>query len=301
MATKRISTFLALCFSIALALAFTAPQLHAQKPAPVFTTIDVPGAGETDANDINTSGTIVGFSLDSTLTIGTGYSLTNSVFTSIKVPKATDTRAYGINDAGDIVGWYIDTSGITHGFHRTPAGKFSKLDPPGATTTNAWSINSAGTIVGAYVGSDGLFHGFSLSGTTYTTFNAPNGSLLTEFTGVDNPGVNMVGIYDDSAGQEHGFQLKSGTTFTTIDPPGSNTTASDRINDKGSVVGLFCAGTCVQNVGPFSGYLLKSAKYHKILFPSSTETRCRGINNAGTIVGRYTDSAGVIHGMMVVP
>jgi hypothetical protein len=298
MATKKLSTLLVLCFTLAITLALTAPQLHAQKLAPVFTTIDVAGAGETDANDINTAGTIVGFSLDPTLSIGTGFIDTNGTFTSVKVPKASDTRVYGINDAGDIVGWYIDTAGITHGFHRTAAGKLSKIDPPGSTTTNAWSINSAGTIVGTYVGSDGIFHGFTLIGTTYTSFDAPNGAILTEFTGINNAGTSMVGIYDDSAGEEHGFQL-TGSTFTTIDPPGSNTTATDRINDKGAVVGLFCAGTaCVQNAGPFSGYL-KNPKYHKINFPSATETRCRGLNNAGNIVGRYTDSSGVIHGMMV--
>jgi hypothetical protein len=33
-----------------------------------------------------------------------------------------------------------------------------------------------------------------------------------------------------------------------------------------------------------------------VSFPGSTETRVRGLNNFGEIVGRYTDSAGVVHG-----
>ena len=62
MATKTISFSLALCFSLAISLALTARGLHAQKPpAPVFITIDVPGAAETDANAINANGFIVGF------------------------------------------------------------------------------------------------------------------------------------------------------------------------------------------------------------------------------------------------
>ncbi len=67
------------------------------------------------------------------------------------------------------------------------------------------------------------------------------------------------------------------------------------------MVGLFCAGSCVQNVGPFSGYQKKGTTYGKVNFPGATETRCRGLNNAGAIVGRYTDTAGVVHGMMVTP
>jgi len=302
MPNKRIPLFLALCVSLVMLFAFTPVQLHAQAPALTFATIDVSGAGETDANDINTGGTVVGFSLDPTLTIGTGFSLSNGTFTTIKVPGATDTRAYGINDAGDIVGWYIDTVGVTHGFKKTAStGKFSKIDPPFTTLTNAWSINSAGTIVGTYIGSDGTYHGFTLSGTTYTTFTAPNGALITQLTGVNNSGSIMVGIYFDSAGEQHGFELKNGTSFLSFDAPTSNTTDADRINDSGAIVGLFCPiATCIQNFGPFIGYL-KNPKYHKVLAPGSTETRLRGINNAGVMVGRYTDSAGVVHGVMVTP
>ena len=305
MATRKVSTLLVLCFSLAVTIALTAPQLHAQKPpAPVFTTIDVPGAAETDANDINTNGVIVGYDCVGAVCanppVAQAWVQINGVFKFLKPPGSTSALAYGINDSNTVVGWYFDSAGVPHGFSFSK-GKYTKIDPPGSTYTNAWSINSAGTIVGTYIGSDGLFHGFTLSGTTYTTFNAPNGATTTEFTGVDNPGKNMVGIYIDTNGQQHGFQLANGTTFTTIDPPGSNTTAADRINDSGTVVGLFCSGTCAQNVGPFSGYQKKGTTFSKVNFPSATETRCRGINNAGVIVGRYTDSAAAIHGMMVTP
>ena len=55
MSPKRFSLFLAACFTLAASLAITVPQLHAQGNAPVFTTIDVPGAGETDANECRRS------------------------------------------------------------------------------------------------------------------------------------------------------------------------------------------------------------------------------------------------------
>ena len=83
-------------------------------------------------------------------------------------------------------------------------------------------------------------------------------------------------------------------TLTQIDVPGSAITAADRINNQDAIVGLFGSSSS----GPFSGYLLAAGKYTTIMFPGSTETRTRGLNS-NTAVGRYTDSAGVIHGYKV--
>src|SRR5215467_646140 len=68
-----------------------------------FTTIDVPGAINTQAFGINDSGQIVGF-FDDALG-GHGFVLdTGGNFTTIDVPGASSTRAFGINDSGQIVG-----------------------------------------------------------------------------------------------------------------------------------------------------------------------------------------------------
>ena len=74
-------------------------------------------------------------------------------------------------------------------------------------------------------------------------------------------------------------------------------TATDRVNDTGEIVGLF--GTNV--AGPFKGYRRIGATYTTIVFPGSTETRCRGLNNAGMITGRYTGTDGNLHGFTLVP
>ena len=82
---------------------------------------------------------------------------------------------------------------------------------------------------------------------------------------------------------------------------GSSSAADDfpivTINDSGEIVGLF--GTDV--AGPFQGYTRVGKTYTTVMFPGSTETRVRGLNNAGVIVGRYTDSGGVVHGYMGTP
>ena len=120
---------------------------------------------------------------------------------------------------------------------------------------------------------------------------------MTEFTGVNKAG-SKVGIYIDTTGTQFGFTLQ-GTTFTKVAFPGSGVvvTATDRINDTNEIVGLYGTNTA----GPFLGYKRQAGKYTTISYPNSTETRCRGLDNAGDIVGRYTDAAGVVHGMLVTP
>ena len=77
-----------------------------------------------DARDINRSGEIVGFFVDSANKVH-GFQLSKGEFTAIDFP-GTDvvlTQARGINAHGDIVGFYIskDASGVshTHGFVAT--------------------------------------------------------------------------------------------------------------------------------------------------------------------------------------
>ena len=66
-----------------------------------FTSIDVPGATDTQANGINTGGQIVGTYFDPATH---GFLDSGGSFTPIEIPGATGTRAFGINTGGQIVG-----------------------------------------------------------------------------------------------------------------------------------------------------------------------------------------------------
>ena len=291
--------FTVVCFAFLFLVALATTKVQAQR-APVFTTVDVPGAMETDVNDVNTAGVMVGYECSDALCDSGGtakaWAMINGTVKFIRINGALQSRAYGINDSNQVVGWYIDAAGITHGF-LFKSGTITTLDPPGSTLTNAWSINNGGGIVGTYVDSTGVFRGFTLRNGTYKTFNAPKGALLTEITGINNTN-QMVGIYFDANSVQHGFMLV-GQTFTDITFPGQGVvvTAADRINDSGAIVGLWGTNTA----GPFKGYLKVGTQFTSVVFPGSTETRCRGINNAGLITGRYTDTSGFIHGMTVAP
>jgi hypothetical protein len=285
-ALKLLSAFSLL----ALTLTVSVPKVHAQ-----LVNLDYPNAFETDANDVNNNGVIVGFYVD-TSGVDHGFTRINGNLSSVDVPGSIGTLLYGVS-LSHAVGWYTDSSGVTHGFSVTPAGKVTTIDPPGTTMTDAWSINSSGTVVGAYTDSSGVYHGFILSNGKYTSFDAPGGSILTEITGINDEGA-ITGIFDDSTGVEHGFVQYKGK-FNQIDYPinGVAATATDRINASGEIVGLYGTSTS----GPFSGYQAKNGVFTTITFPGSFETRTRGLNDKGVVVGRYTDQSGVIHGYYGVP
>jgi hypothetical protein len=291
MPKKRIGAILASFLAITVSLTVGALPAGA-----VLHSFDAPNAFETDGNDINTANTVVGFFIDNS-GLTHGYALTNGKFSVINVAGATATLLYGVNNKGQAAGWYTDSSDITHGLVIDANHHVITIDPPGSATTNAWDINDAGEVVGAYIDSGGVYHGFTLVNGTYTTFDAPNGSILTEMTGINNKG-DIVGIFDDSGGVEHGFALV-GTTFTQIDDPaaGGAVTATDRVNDHNEYVGLWGTNTS----GPFSGYHAIAHNFVTITFPGAFETRTRGVNNTGIVVGRYTDQSGVIHGYVGTP
>ena len=75
----------------------------------MFTTIDVPSSGYTQATGINNAGQVVGNFNDSTGRHG--FIDTNGVLTTFDVPGAVRTYIYGINDSGEIVGEYSDVTG----------------------------------------------------------------------------------------------------------------------------------------------------------------------------------------------
>lgn len=84
-----------------------------------YTQFDYPGATFTQAWDVNSSGTVVGYFEPVT---SHGFSLDEDGFTQIDVPGASWTRIFGINPQGDMVGTYADASNGVHAFLLQDAG-----------------------------------------------------------------------------------------------------------------------------------------------------------------------------------
>ncbi len=300
-----------------------------------FTSIDVPGAIVTFANDISPAGDIVGRYIESVphppppgspTPGGHGFLLTGDRFTSIDFPAASFTIAYGIDSLGNIVGSYHDPDGTSHGFLLS-GGVFSSIDFPGALGTVALGISPRGDIVGTYTDTIGQYpwpksHGFLLSGGVFSSIDFP-GALITTAWKI-NPAGQIVGRYRSLDGKFHIYllcrqqrecpaigQLGPGNeSFTSIDFPGAFETATGvfgsvgGINPRGDVAGLYCsAPPCLINAaGHLHGFVLSRGEFTSFDFPGAViATTATGINPRGDILGAYRDPSGKVHSYLRRP
>ena len=108
----------------------------ARRDQGVFTTIDVPGALATRADDLNSRGQIVGTysEVSNTLPINTprAYLLDDGAFTLIDAFGADCSLSGDINDRGEFVGIYLDAGGPFLGFLRDKEGSLHHDRRPGS-------------------------------------------------------------------------------------------------------------------------------------------------------------------------
>ena len=79
-----------------------------------FTNIDVPGATNTYAFDINDRGETVGGYTDAA-GVSHGFVERHGKFTTVDVPGALVTQIFGNDARGDLAGVFVDSNGV-HGF-----------------------------------------------------------------------------------------------------------------------------------------------------------------------------------------
>jgi probable HAF family extracellular repeat protein len=249
----------------------------------VFTTIAVPGAGDTTvARSINDLGQIAGWFTNSS-GVTQGFVDTNGVFTTFGAPpyggSATSfvlspfddlvpaPPVTGINDAGQVVGNFNINSAM-------PPGPYAFVYANGVYTilevlSGANGINDSGQII-SFGESAGFFASeiFGPSGIVNLIYP---GALSTDALAINNAGEVVVVV--DEVGTFSDFLWVNGT-FTPISLPGT----PSGINDSGQIIG---------NAGEY-GYLDTNGVIQTIDVPGSTGTVAYGINDAGDIVGTFT-------------
>jgi uncharacterized membrane protein len=223
---------------------------------------------------------------------------TATTYTAIDYPGATSTIAYGINNTGKIVGNYSYGGGpppsipVARGFVKTGT-VFSSFDFPTGSSSFAFAygINDAGAIVGRYSDSSYKNHGFLLTIAGYSIIDYP-GATSTEADGINDAGA-IVGRYLDSSGA-HGF-VKTGSVYSSFEFP-IGLYFPTGINDDGEIVGYYYDSSY-----KIHGFLLTSAGYSTIDYPSAYVTQANGINDAGEIVGFYvlSGSMSITHGFLL--
>ena len=251
----------------------------------VFTPVDVPGSNFTVAFGINDSAQIVG-------TFGSqhGFLKSGNSIINIDFPGASSTTPLDINNAGQIVGSYVSDSTF-HGFLRDADGTFSTIDAPGPSSffNQAFGINDVGQIVGR--GPQGFLR--DPSG-VFTNFEVA-GSIITTPQSINNGG-QIVGSFVEDAppfNPTHAFFRGTDGIISIIDVPDAflNQASAEGINDIGQIVLNSVAGNFVRE---------PNGTFSVIAVPNAIDFGVRGINNAGQIVGLFSDSTGT-HGFLGTP
>ncbi len=125
--------------------------------AGVFTQLDFPGASETTAFGINSSGTVVGIYANDVVQHSFIYE--NGVYTDVNFPGANWTDATAINDLGVIVGYYQDANFNVNGFMYYQ-GQWAQINVQPGNTTAVIGINRHNDLVGTWNGPTGLLETF---------------------------------------------------------------------------------------------------------------------------------------------
>jgi hypothetical protein len=297
-----------LCFSLA-----------ASAGQPTIVTFDPQGSTATYVEQINPSGTIIGYYQDARSVFHAFLRSPNGKITSYDAPGAgagafQGTSFVSINPSGDLVGQTIDSNNLWHVFLLTAKG-FTKFDAPDAGTgvhqgTFGWNINPRGEIAGAYVNSGDVFQGTQVWHSyvrapdgTVTEYDAPGAGTSpgqgTEPCANDclNPAGTVAGAYIDPTSVSHTFVRDRHGNITEFDPPGASSSGPSGIDPVGSVVGSYSDSNGVGH-----GFLReKNGSIIDIDVPGAGTASGQGtivntIATNGGIAGYYVDANGVYHG-----
>lgn len=240
--------------------------------SPMQNLAGLPGATDTYAYAINSSGTIVGTSYVNGQPHGEVWNGTNST------DLGAGIFATGINDSGAVIG------GNGHAFLLVNGNKSDLGALAGGNWSSAYAINNAGTVVGYGNIGNGTFRGFvwtpALGMEELGTFGGSNSYA----TGINSSG-EVVGHASLSNGYEHAF-LEVGGVMTDLGSLGGGSSYAYGINDSGTVVGYsWVAGGDEPHAFIYMNGVMLDLN---ALIPKGSGwelLEAYGINNAGEIVG----------------
>lgn len=263
-----------------------------------FTTINIPGAYSTTLNGISDSGEIVGTYTDTTGTHG--FFDVNGSFTAINPPGLVAVN--GVNNSGQIVGGATvgGNLAIYAGFLYTNSSVVTiKAPAPSTIGTVLWGINNSGKIVGTVT-----------DGSTVTGF-VDTGGFFSFIGGVPNTDTYAQGINDrgEIVGYSYslpltqpmlGFVDVNGSLSYFAAPGRSRNgyTTATGVNNEGQIVGNVADSYVNCHSG---GFLETGGVFSSVNVPGACNTFVYGINDAGELVGTYTNSLEEVQGFIATP
>jgi hypothetical protein len=225
-------------------------------------------------------------------------------------PGSVQTQVVGINNHGATVGFYSPTnngSDANYGFWNRTSGTFGAVFDPNAISNSTpavnqlLGINDHAVAAGFYNDADGNSHGYTYNLNTGKFKNVVDNNVTTASltaTAIDNAG-DVAGFYVNGTGRDNGF-LDIGGVFQTIRVPNFGNTQILGINANGTEL----VGQAFGNAGFTTGFVYDIATQKSTLVQDPNgrgATVVNGINDAGDLVGFYTNGAGNTIGMLATP
>ncbi len=231
-----------------------------------------------------------------------------STFTNENFPLGKQTQVIGVNDAGVTVGFWSaqnkrNMSDNNFGFY-TLNGQFHNVVFPSRNmskppVTQLLGVNNHDIAVGFFNGAQGDSHAFefSIRGHWFRRLHIP-GAMSSTAAGINNRG-EIVGFFTTRKGATKSFAITRRGTIIEFSIPRASSTMAFGVNDSGAIVGTFMRGS--GNKARSFGFVWQPGRGVRVVNAplGRGATTLNGINDAGDLVGFYTDARGNTDGLLV--
>jgi hypothetical protein len=237
-------------------------------------------------------------------------------YASENFPGSKQTQVTGLNDNGVTVGFWStqNTASMTNnnfGFYAAGGRYYNVNFPTGDNASpqvdQLLGVNDHDVAVGFYANGQGSNRGYtySIRSRSFTRVLVPGapageaGPSLTA-TAINNYG-DVAGFYAKSSSQTDAFLRLHNGRFITLAVPGASMTQAFGVNDHDEVAGAYTVGSGSSAVT--HGFTWRPGYGFRTVDDPHGQgtTTINGVNDAGDLVGFYTDSAGNTDGMLALP
>jgi uncharacterized membrane protein len=220
-------------------------------------------------------------------------------YSPVALPSGAITgNALGISDGGVIVGGYSTDGARSHGFI-SQGGASTAFDVPGTVDTLLRGISPDGRYVSGYASTfdTGIEVMTPFVFDRMTSQSTPFTGSLGIVQGINSSGLLVGNLIVGTGGRRSGLVYNINTQQqTTHDFPSFERTNFRDINDAGLIAGFLhtIVGTTLSDSIAFVG--TANGSFVELSLPGAIGMVAEGINNAGTVVGLYSDETGTTYG-----
>lgn len=239
-------------------------------------------------------------------------------FVSENFPHAAQTQINALNNKGVTVGYWAGPTAANGfspetGFYAIGAAKFHSVAFPTTFNSNPpvnqlLGVNDNNIAVGAYIDAQGKSRGYEYNITTrtFTRILAPGTVAGRQSPSLVTSGINdlgdIAGFYVPSPnGPTVGFLRLANGQFIRIAFPGASMTKPFAVSRRREVVGAYTVGN--GNQARMHGFTWTMQRgFTTVDDPHGIgATALAGVNDAGDLVGFYTDASGMTRGLLAFP